>query len=103
MKWLGSLFAPGKAHGEVVGSIGRELNDGDDSKREQGAASWPIPGAVGHTLMEIVVVLALVAILAGSAYPSYHRSVLEGRRIDATSRRSGCAIQRRHVRGSLPS
>jgi len=35
--------------------------------------------------MEVVIVMAIVAILAGSTYPSYHRSVLKGHRIDATS------------------
>jgi len=39
----------------------------------------------GHTLIEIVVVMAIVAILVGAAYPSYHETVLKGGRMDATS------------------
>jgi len=39
----------------------------------------------GHTLIEIAVVMAIIAILVGAAYPSYHQTVLKGRRIDATS------------------
>jgi type IV pilus assembly protein PilE len=37
----------------------------------------------GFTLLELVIVLAIVAILATVAYPSYHNQVLKTRRADA--------------------
>ena len=37
----------------------------------------------GFTLLELMIALAVIAILAGVAYPSYLSSVLKGRRADA--------------------
>lgn len=39
--------------------------------------------ARGMTLMELMIALAIVAILAALAYPSYRDSLMRGRRIDA--------------------
>lgn len=42
------------------------------------------PGRLrGMTLMELMIALAIVAILAALAYPSYRDSLMRGRRIDA--------------------
>jgi len=37
----------------------------------------------GFTLLEVMIVLAAVAILAAIAYPSYHEAILKGRRAQA--------------------
>lgn len=49
------------------------------------------PAAHGHTLIELLIVLALIAILASLAYPDYSDAVRRGHRVDA--RNSLTAIQ----------
>ncbi len=39
----------------------------------------------GFTLMELLIVIAIVGIIASIAYPSYQGSVMKSRRADATS------------------
>ncbi|MFM9423883.1 type IV pilus assembly protein PilE [Variovorax sp. GrIS 2.14] len=42
-----------------------------------------LKGASGFTLIELMIVVAVVGILAGIAYPSYNQYVLKSRRADA--------------------
>ncbi len=54
--------------------------------------------ASGHTLIEMLVVLALIAILAGMAWPAFGRQALRAQRIDAQDLllRAAMAQQRHH-------
>lgn len=45
--------------------------------------SRPNPGQLGVTLIELLVVVALIAILAGIAYPSYQEHVARANRAEA--------------------
>ena len=59
-----------------------------DSTRQAGApwAVWRrLRGEHGFTLIELMITLAVVAILAAIAYPSYQDSVRKSRRADAKS------------------
>ncbi|MBI1194881.1 MAG: prepilin-type N-terminal cleavage/methylation domain-containing protein [Gammaproteobacteria bacterium] len=85
MSWLRKILAPPKALEDSVHSPSDRLDRRYEPELGEDVARRPILGVYGHTLMEIVVVMAIVAILAGSAYPSYHRTVLKGHRIDATT------------------
>ncbi len=56
--------------------------------RRQAGAS----GQQGFTLIELMIAVAIVAILAGIALPSYSRYVVRGKLSQATSQLSGLAI-----------
>lgn len=86
MKWLRRILAsPKTLEDGAHSSCDRPDRLCEPEFEPDEGARQPILGVYGHTLMEIVVVMAIVAILAGSAYPSYHRTVLKGHRMDATS------------------
>jgi len=83
MSWLGKIVRTEKAAGVVL-LVVPEFDS--PCFRDQEKAKKPLQLTDrGHTLMEIVIVMAVVAILAGFAYPRYHRTVLKSHRIDATS------------------
>ncbi|HRW65195.1 MAG TPA: type IV pilin protein [Candidatus Competibacter sp.] len=51
--------------------------------RWTGMVWWRVQGDRGFTLIELMITLAVVAILAAIAYPSYQDSVRKSRRADA--------------------
>ena len=53
--------------------------------RWTGMVWWRVQGDRGFTLIELMITLAVVAILAAIAYPSYQDSVRKSRRADAKS------------------
>lgn len=54
----------------------------------------------GFTLMELMIVVAIIGILAGIAYPSFSDSMKKGRRADAKTGLLGLAMAQSKLRGS---
>ena len=63
-------------------------------------APQPLAGAPGFTLLELMITVAIVAILATVALPSYNGYVREGRRSDAYSALSNIALQQEKYRAN---
>ncbi len=58
------------------------------------------PAAHGHTLIELLIVLALIAILAGIAYPDLSAAIRRGHRADARSSLQAIQLAQARYQGS---
>ncbi|NMP14844.1 type IV pilin protein [Thalassotalea sp. Y01] len=56
--------------------------------------------AKGFTLIELMIVVAIVGIIAGIAYPSFADSMMKSRRTDAKTAMYEIAIQQKKLRGN---
>ncbi len=59
--------------------------------------------AQGFTLIELMIAVAIVAVLASIAYPAYQDSVRKGRRADAMAAISAIQLSQEHWRGNNPA
>ncbi len=60
-------------------------------------------GWAGFTLIELMIVVAIVGILAAIAYPSYTDSVRKGRRAEATTALYGIQLAQEKWRANKPT
>ena len=87
MRCIGKIFGAKSAPEGVLYWLGSGSNGTRTTDQERAeAAPGPRQTTYGHTLLESGIGMAILAILAGSAYPSSHLPVLKGHRTDSPHR-----------------